>query len=283
MYLGTVIRHLSTPTEVLLPSSENHFSSPGRVVLSSLFWQCFGIPPSTFRRHKQSSWVHHFCLWIGQTCSCRRQPGQATHKSHFRFLNQDSSRVRVCIVSCKNSRTRIATPFVSANDAWFTLRWIPFGCVKMILMNLFLRKRMNWWKDLFPMKNRAAPSKKCGSSLKPLSEYHLVHRDTSWQKRPWGTKPHLKWRYSGHGSEGERSISEKNSGGVFSWQGTKYISFVGDVINLTINPNCSIMFKIFSLITPCCWQHLENTWSTSSMSRAPVASISFHNWECLGS
>ena len=177
-----------------LPSSGNHFSSPGSVGLSSLFWQCLGIPPSTFRRHRQSSWVHHFCSWIEQTCSCRRQPGHATHQSHFRFLNQDSSRIRVCNVSSKNFRTRIATSFVSVNDAWFTSRLIPFGCVKMILMNLFLHKRMNWWKDFFPMKNRAAPSKKCGVSLKPLSEYHLVQRDTSCQKRPWGTKPYLKWR-----------------------------------------------------------------------------------------
>ena len=55
MYLGTVIRHLSTPTEMLLPSSENHFSSPGSVGISSLLSQCLGIPPSTFRRHRQSS------------------------------------------------------------------------------------------------------------------------------------------------------------------------------------------------------------------------------------
>ena len=133
------------------------------------------------------------------------------------------------------------------------------------------------------MKNSAAAWKNLGGCPNPFPEHHLVHRDTSCQKKPWGTKPPRKFRYNGHGSNGDGSISPRALGGVFSWQGTKYISFVGEVANLTINPNCSIMFRISSLTRPCCWQHLENTWSTNSMSRTPVVSISFHNLEFLGS
>ena len=158
MYLGTVIRHLSTTTEMLLPSSENHIFSPGSVGISRLFWQCFGIPPSTFRRHRQSSWVQHFCSWIEQASSSRKQSGHATHKSHIRFLSQDTSLFRVCTASSKNVRTIIAALFVSPSDA------LSSGCVKMILMNVFLHKRINWWQGFFPMKNRAAPSKKSGFS-----------------------------------------------------------------------------------------------------------------------
>ena len=136
--------------------------------------------------------------------------------------------------------------------------------------------------DVFSITNLHAARKNLGGCMNPLLQHHLAHRDTSCQKKPWGTNPPRKWRYNGHGPEGDGSISQRALGGVFSWQGTKYISFVGEVINLTINPNCSIMFRISSLIRPCRWQHLENTWSTSSMWRAPVVSISFHNLECLG-
>ena len=133
------------------------------------------------------------------------------------------------------------------------------------------------------MTNLEAARKNLGGCVNPLLEHHLVIRDTSCQKKPWGTKPPRKCRYNGHGSDGDGSISQRASGGVFSWQGTKYISFVGEVANLTINPNCSIMFRISSLIRPCCWQCLENTWSTNSMWRAPVVSISFQSLECFGS
>ena len=133
------------------------------------------------------------------------------------------------------------------------------------------------------MTNLEAARKNLGGCVNPLLEHHLVIRDTSCQKKPWGTKPPRKCRYNGHGSDGDGSISQRASGGVFSWQGTKYISFVGEVANLTINPNCSIMFRISSLIRPCCWQCLENTWSTNSMWRAPVVSIFFQSLECFGS
>ena len=155
---------ISTLTKILLPLSENHIFSPGSVGISRLFWQCLGIPPSTLRRHRQSAWVQNFCSWREQGSPSRRQPGHATHKSHIRFLSQDTSLFSVCIASSKNVRTVIATLFVSASDAFLTSRTLSSRSVKMILMNVFLRKRINWWQGYFPMKNRAAPSKKSGFS-----------------------------------------------------------------------------------------------------------------------
>ena len=132
------------------------------------------------------------------------------------------------------------------------------------------------------MTNHAPFRYRVGGWVGPASEHQPTSRETSRVNKPWGTKPATKKTYRGQGSECEGTMAQRESGGTFSWDGTKYFSSVLTGENFAIKPNCSIKSKISSLTTPF-RRNLENTCSTSSMLRTPL-SLSFSQClETLGS
>lgn len=218
--------------------TSNQFSKPWTLIVSSekLFGQISSSSGSTGRRCKQSSSGQQVVLCLEHCSVLWTQWVHATHNSYRRLLNHDSSSDKFCKVVSRKART---SPAILA-EAVFVGAEKGVLLFSKTLMNLFLQIRMRSQMVCVPMKSLAPLLYNWGACLRPCWEDQVMHLDKSWGKSPWGTKPSRKWRYSGHGSHSEGSISHRPEGDDLSWQGTKYLcscSLAEDKQeNLAINP-----------------------------------------------